>query len=101
MAKADKDPTRSQFKPGQSGNPHGRPKVLADVRGLARTYTADAVAALVRIVRDPKAPQAAQVAAAQAILDRGWGKAVQPSELLGPDGKPVDPRMQIAFVIEK
>ena len=26
-------------------------------------------------MRDPKAPPAAKVAAAQALLDRGWGKA--------------------------
>ncbi len=30
---------------------------------------------LAEVMDDPKAPQAARVTAAQALLDRGWGKA--------------------------
>ena len=45
------------------------------VTTLARQYTEQAVNLLGRIVEDEKAPPAARVAAAQALLDRGWGKA--------------------------
>lgn len=68
-----------QFLPGQSGNPSGRPKdyVLPDgrtLRDLVRTHTIEAVETLIGVARDETAPAAARVAAASAILDRGYGK---------------------------
>lgn len=45
------------------------------VTTLARRHTEDAVNLLAKIVSDEKAPPAARVTAAQALLDRGWGKA--------------------------
>jgi hypothetical protein len=69
---------RTAFKPGRSGNPGGRPKALADVIELARTHTPIAIKRLASIVRDDEAPPAAQVAASMALLDRAWGKPVQP-----------------------
>jgi hypothetical protein len=62
------------FKKGQSGNPGGRPKILADVRELARAHTVSAMNALVQIVEDESGPAAARVAAANSLLDRGYGK---------------------------
>ena len=69
-----------KFLPGQSGNPGGRPRDVAEVRELARAHTADAIATLARIMTDPTQPPAAQVTAAVAMLDRGWGKANQPAQ---------------------
>src|SRR5215472_4583660 len=48
-----------------------------EIRTLARSYTKAAIKTLVGIMRQPKAPPAARVMAANALLDRGWGKAVQ------------------------
>jgi hypothetical protein len=65
------------FKKGQSGNPGGRPKVVAEVRELARAHTAEAIETLVSIMTDPKSAPAARVSAANALLDRGYGKPPQ------------------------
>lgn len=70
--------------PGQSGNPGGRPKSVGEVRRLAREQTVLAIQTLVEVASDPNATPAARVAAAGVLLDRGYGKAVQPVELGGP-----------------
>jgi len=62
------------FKSGQSGNPGGRPAVSAELRVLAREQTEVALKALTEIVQNPKAPPAARVAAANSLLDRGYGR---------------------------
>ena len=62
------------FKPGQSGNPGGRPRAIVDVQELARTYTPAAIKALGNALNSPRE----RVAAAQALLDRAWGKPTQP-----------------------
>ena len=58
-------------------------KAKADIRSLARTHTEMALKTLVAIAKQPKAPAAARVAAAQALLDRGWGKPKQEVEHSG------------------
>jgi hypothetical protein len=65
------------FKKGQSGNPGGRPKVVAEVKELAREHTAEAIQTLVSIMDNPKAAPASRVSAANALLDRGYGKPPQ------------------------
>jgi len=77
------------FQPGQSGNPGGRPKLLAEVKALAAEHTKDAIKALSEIAKNPKALAVARVSAANALLDRAWGKPTQAVEMSGPDGGPV------------
>jgi hypothetical protein len=50
-------------------------KSLTEIRSLARSHTRTALNVLVRIMRSKDATAAARVSAANAILDRGWGKA--------------------------
>jgi hypothetical protein len=77
----------TSFKKGQSGNPRGRPKRpearkwFADVKAAARELTEDAIDALATVMKDPKTPAAARISAAQALLDRGYGKPPQAIEL--------------------
>jgi hypothetical protein len=52
-------------------------KAPTDIRSLARSWTDSAVKTLVGIMQQPDAQPSARVAAATALLDRGWGKAVQ------------------------
>ena len=62
------------FAKGVSPNPGGRPKEVGHVRELAREHTAVAVGTLVTVMKNAKAPPAARVAAANALLDRGYGR---------------------------
>jgi hypothetical protein len=69
--------TRTTFQKGQTGNPRGRPKVVREVRDLARQHTGDAIRVLASIMNDEGQDARARVAAANAILDRGNGKPQQ------------------------
>jgi hypothetical protein len=64
------------FKPGHSANPGGRPKGVIEVIHLARQQTTAAIRTLVEILKNGQSEQA-RIAAANALLDRGWGKAPQ------------------------
>src|SRR5207302_1064619 len=73
-------PNSGSFQPGVSGNPGGRPKVLADVQAAAQEHSVDAIKTLASIMNNAKAPAAARIAAASVLLDRGYGKALQTVE---------------------
>jgi hypothetical protein len=60
-------------------------KAKADIRSLARSHTETAIKVLAGIMQQETAQAAARVAAAQALLDRGWGKA--PQTMSGEDGE--------------
>ncbi|MDI6824722.1 MAG: hypothetical protein QME87_10275 [Bacillota bacterium] len=70
---------------GSTPNPGGRPKEIAEVRELARQHTEEAISVLVEIMLDPEAKHAARVAAANALLDRGWGRPQQALEVTQQD----------------
>lgn len=72
-----------RFKPGQSGNPGGRPKEEVHVRELARQHGPAAIQALVNALGDPRT----RVAAAAALLDRGYGRPAQTVAMASLDEK--------------
>ncbi len=67
---------RTAWKPGQSGNPGGRPKEVAEVKTLARQHTQEALKTLAKLMKSGT-PDRTRVAAAEAILDRAWGRPTQ------------------------
>lgn len=85
------------FEPGKSGNPHGRPKLPAELREMARAASPDALQALIDVMSDKDAPQSARVSAANSILDRGYGKPAQPIDGDG-EGGPVLHNIEVRFI---
>jgi len=53
------------------------PKTLTEIRSLARSHTVH-INVLVGVMRSKDATAAARVSAANAILDRGWGRPCNP-----------------------
>lgn len=60
---------RTAIRQGQSGNLKRRPKGALEIRSLFRQHTPEAVAALLKALKQPRY----RVAAALAILAYGWG----------------------------
>ncbi len=70
---------RTAFKPGQSGNPGGRPAVVRGIQELARQHTPEAVEALVEALKRP----GERVRAAEVMLAYGYGRPTQQVEVDG------------------
>lgn len=63
------------------------PKASVNVRALARKHTESAIESLAAIMTDQEAAVAARIAAANSLLDRGWGRVPQP--VSGDDENPL------------
>ena len=73
------------FEKGKSGNPGGRPKEAAEVKRLAQEKGKEAIGKLVELLSCGEART--ELAAAQAILDRGFGKPTQ--TIAGDEDNPI------------
>jgi hypothetical protein len=75
----------SSWRPGQSGNPKGRPKPDVDIAALAREHGPRCIAVVAKMLTDED--HKIRLAAAIALLDRGWGRPAQ--AITGSDGQPL------------
>jgi hypothetical protein len=74
------------------GRVKGTPNTIdKDVRILARQYTTKALDRLVAILDDKEASDSAAVAAANAILDRAYGRPQAAVAVTGANGEPLIP----------
>ena len=62
-----------RFAKGYSGNAGGRPKDEHNIAVLARSYSTEAIETLVELMRNARDDRV-RGTAAQALLDRGFGK---------------------------
>lgn len=87
---------RTSFRPGRSGNPSGRPKLSPELKAeesklieACREKTLSALTVIEQLMYQADR-DSVKLAAASFIIERGWGKAVQPTELSGKDGQPME-----------
>ena len=76
-------PRGRPFRKGQSGNPGGRPKEVAEVRALARKHGQAAIKKLAALLKSKD--ERVVLGALKELLDRGYGKSAQP--MTGGDGE--------------
>lgn len=80
-------------RPG-AGRKKGVPnKATAEIKAIAQPYSADAIKALAQIMKRGES-ETARVSAANALLDRAWGKPSQ--TVSGPDGGAIKHTLDIS-----
>jgi hypothetical protein len=78
-----KPPIGKRWTKGVSGNPSGRPKEVKEVKELARSHMPSAIETLAKIMTDPHQLGRTRVAAAEVLLNRGYGTPHQSIDLTG------------------
>ena len=69
-----------QFTKGSNGNPGGRPKVPDEVKAMLKAAAPDAVKLLTETMNNPNVRADLRIRCAETVMDRVYGKAVQPIE---------------------
>ena len=91
---------KTAFKQGISGNPGGRPARTPqelDLIAACKDKTQAALDVLMQIMQSGE-NERNRFAAAIAIIERGHGKAVQPTTLGNPDGTAMDMNVTVKLV---
>lgn len=65
------------FKPGESGNPSGRPKVPKELVAICRDISPEVVQFWVTTMRNAEEKAADRLRASENIMERAYGKAAQ------------------------
>ena len=95
---ADDAPGYKREKTG--GRQKGTPNKVArfDLGKTAKLYGLRALAVAIEIMENEKEAGTTRLAAAKEILDRGYGKAKQVTEISGIDGEEIQTKLTIEFV---
>ena len=83
-------------RPGAGRKPGKVGAAKRELMEMAKGHAEDALSVLVEIAKNTRQPAAARVSAANAILDRGYGRPAQALEHSNPDGSMASPP---AFVL--
>jgi hypothetical protein len=81
--------TGKGFVKGQSGNPSGKAKTPPEIKEAFTKLVPKAIETLTSILVDPEAKQSDRMKAAEVILDRALGKAVQQNDISVTDVRPI------------
>jgi hypothetical protein len=84
----------TQFKPGVSGNPSGRPKIVEELKSRCRDLTPKILERLEYWLGQDGDP-AASIKAALILLDRGYGRSTEYLELSSNNSSAVVPVFHI------
>jgi hypothetical protein len=88
-------PNLRPWKPGQSGNPLGRPKIEPRVRRYARKFDRRMCTVLASIAEDKTAPWSERRRAAMDLIAIGSGRPATTQELVGRPDAPLGPLVNI------
>ncbi len=81
------------FRPGESGNPGGRPRAVAAIRDLVQAKGPDLVERLMTMALADETEDRVRIEAIKVLLDRGYGRPPQP--ITGEDEMTGEPRRVI------
>lgn len=76
-------------RPGAGRKPGRVSKAKRELADMAKDHAESALDVLAEIMQDNQQPAAARVSAANALLDRGYGKPAQAVQVTGAEGGPV------------
>jgi hypothetical protein len=66
------------WKPGQSGNPGGRPKMPPELKEMLKKVAPELFQVAIDIAKDKKSKNTDRLRATELLLDRVYGKSPQP-----------------------
>ena len=89
-----------RFVKGYSGNAGGRPKDEHNIAALARSYSTEAIETLVELMRNAR-DASVRGTAAQALLDRGFGKPKVKIQNTNADFKDALEQVQKSIILQQ